>query len=386
MRRGSFQLMKKMNRNIILDLIRKRGPISRAQIAEFSELSPATVTNIVKELLEVNLVQETTRGKSRGGRKPILLQIKPSGAFAVGLEWGISSIKGTVLNLNSEEVDFYEVMVNDFRPEVFFEITCDIINHFEEKLREEKICGVGIGVHGLVDPEKGFSRFAPHFQWKDIPVKTILEDKIDYPVLIDNDVRMMALTEKNKDRNDFIYINTGPGIGAAIVIDKRLHYGRDWSAGEFGHMTIVEDGPVCSCGNHGCLEALISLNSLVKKYNEEISLEADFEEINREWQQLIKDASVGSGSAKFILKEAARFLGTGIANLVNLLNPELIVIGGPFIEASEIMLPVIKEETASQALKIPGKNLNIVMGNYRKKAGAVGAAIKVIQEQFKVSN
>ncbi|MFW6268844.1 MAG: ROK family protein [Bacillota bacterium] len=377
--------MKKMNQEIILELIQNEDTISRAEIAEITNLSPATVSNIVKELIEMELVKETKRGESRGGRKPILLELNPEGAYVVGLEWGISEVKAVLLNLNNDIIEFRKKLVNDFQVSHFIQITETIINKFTNIVKNKnKIAGIGIGVHGLVDPEKGRSRFAPHFDWKDVPIKDMVEKKIDYPVLIDNDVRMMALTEKWEGRDNFIFINTGPGIGSAIVIKGNLYYGRDYSAGEFGHMTVIEDGPLCSCGDHGCIESLISINTLVKKYFPEIESDLSLKRLKNEWEKLIEFSCSGDNKAKNILKKAGKYLGTGIANIINFLNPDAIIIGGAFVKAKNIILPVVKERIKNKSLQIPGNNIKIKTNSLGKKAGAAGAGILVLQELFKL--
>lgn len=385
MQRGSFELMKKLNQQVILEIIHNNSPISRARIAEVTGLSPATVSNIVKELLEMELVRETSRGESRGGRKPVLLELNPSGAYLIGLEWGIAEIKGVLMDLSKRVKAVRDMPVDTYQVGDFIDSTLETIDIFSHKVdHPERIYGVGIGVHGLVNPEKGVSLFAPHFKWEDVPIKEYLRKRMGYPVLLDNDVRMMALAEKWDGKDNFIFINTGPGIGAAIVLDGRLHFGRDFSAGEFGHMTIVEEGPLCSCGNFGCLEALISVDRLVREFNPDLHQGLSYGGLKEEWGRLIMTAKKGQNKAREILTDAARYLGTGIANLVNLLNPESIIIGGDFIVAEKIIFPLIKEQVSKKALSIPSRKLKIMPTVFGENAGAVGAATMVLQKLFKL--
>lgn len=385
MQRGSFELMKKLNQQVILKIIHNNSPISRARIAEVTGLSPATVSNIVKELLEMELVRETSRGESRGGRKPVLLELNPSGAYLIGLEWGIAEIKAVLMDLSKRVKAVRDMPVDTYQVGDFIDSTLEIIDIFSHKVdHPERIYGVGIGVHGLVNPEKGVSLFAPHFKWEDVPIKEYLRKRMGYPVLLDNDVRMMALAEKWDGKDNFIFINTGPGIGAAIVLDGRLHFGRDFSAGEFGHMTIVKEGPLCSCGNFGCLEALISVDRLVREFNPDLHQGLSYGGLKEEWGRLIMTAKKGQNKAREILTDAARYLGTGIANLVNLLNPESIIIGGDFIEAEKIIFPLIKEQVSKKALSVPSRKLKIMPTVFGENAGAVGAATMVLQKIFKL--
>lgn len=296
MQAGSFQLMKKMNQQIILKLIYDQKAISRAEIAEISGLSPATVTNITRELLQMGLIKESREGESRGGRKPVLLELNPVGAYFIGLEWGIAEIRGVLMNLNREIITYDAVDVESYHFDTFLQLSTEIVNGFLNYFVDKtRIYGLGLGVHGMVDPEGGYSLFAPHFKWRNISVKKELEERLKMPVLIDNDVRVMALAEKWNGRNNFVLINSGPGIGAAIVLDGKLYYGRNYSAGEFGHMAILKNGPLCSCGNTGCLEALISTDNLVYRYNTELKQQISRRELDEKWMKLMDDARKGKG-------------------------------------------------------------------------------------------
>src|SRR5690554_2224531 len=194
--------MKKMNQQIILKSIYDRKSISRAEIAEISGLSRATVTNITRELLQMGLIRESREGKSRGGRKPVLLELNPAGAYFIGLEWGIGKLRGVLMSLNREVTCCEEVDVesNDFN--AFLQLSTEIVNGFlSDSIDSSRVYGLGVGVHGMVDPVRGYSLYAPHFKWRNIPVKKELEERLEIPVLIDNDVRVMALAEKWNGRN-----------------------------------------------------------------------------------------------------------------------------------------------------------------------------------------
>ncbi|MFW5982178.1 MAG: ROK family transcriptional regulator [Halanaerobiaceae bacterium] len=384
MRRASFELMKKINQNLILKNIYNYRMISRAKIAEITGLSPATVSNIAKELLELDLIKESSRGKSRGGRKPVLLELNAEGAFFIGLEWGIMDIKAVLMDFNKNIIDYQKHGIKNYSLDNFIEISKNIISSFEKDIDISRIYGLGFGLHGVVDPKKGLSLFAPHFQWKNLSVKKELEKEFPYPIFIDNDVRVMALAEKWNTHQDFIFVNTGSGIGAAIVIEDKLLKGFDYSAGEFGHMSIVEESPRCSCGNIGCLEALISTKSLLKKYNNNLRTNISLLDLRNEWKTLLEDFFTGKEEAKSILKEAGRYLGIGLANLVNLINPEEIIIGGDFVQVDEFLLDIIKEMVLKRSLQIPAKSIDISFTSFGEKVGAIGAATLVLQEIFKV--
>ncbi len=383
MKRGSFELMKKMNQQVILKLIYNKRAISRAEIAEITGLSPATVTNISKEMLAMELIKETNRGKSRGGRKPVLLEIDPQGAYFIGLEWGIAEVRGVLMDLNKRIIAYGEEEVESYDLDSFIELSLKIVSKFyNNSIEANKIYGLGVGVHGMVDPEKGYSLFAPHFKWRDIALKERLEEEFDLPVFIDNDVRVMALAEKWNGRDNFLFVNTGSGIGAAIVLNGNLHYGRDYSAGEFGHMIVEKDGPLCSCGNNGCMEALISTDRLVRQYNSDINGKISHQELHSGWLELLDDARNGDRNVLDIIADTAEYLGMGLANLVNLLNPEEIILGGEFVEGADLILSLLQEEVKDKTLEIPGKELLIEVTTFGEWVGAIGGATMVLQELF----
>lgn len=379
---GSFQLIKKMNRRMVLRLILDHEGISRSELAEITALSPATVTNVVRDLLQRGLVRETREGQSSGGRRPILLEIKDDGAYVIGIEWGISDISGMLINLEGDKITFSREIVESNCVDRFLEITHNLVADFKNRVfRPDKIFGIGLGVHGLVDPQKGYSRYAPHFQWTNEPLQDLLEERIDYPIKIDNDVRMRARTEIWQGREDFVYINTGPGIGAAVVFEGTLHYGHDFSAGELGHMTIDVEGPPCSCGNRGCLEALVSLEKIVRNFYPDYDAES-FLVLEEKWENIVSRAERGGEQAVEILKEAGYYLGTGIASMINLLNPGAVIVGGSLMAAQDIILPEIKKQVQKRALPVSRNSVKILSDKQGLEAGARGAGTAVLEELF----
>ncbi len=380
MEKGSFKNMKKQNQKNILTLIKNEDGISRAQIAEKIDVSRATVTNIVRELIGLELVQETKMGESRGGRRPMLLKLNAQGAYIIGIEWGIEAIKAVLLNFEAEIIAENQIKPEEYQLEEYKNITFNLIDNFLKKLSStNKIIGIGLGIHGLVDPEAGKSIFTPHFNWDEVDIKSILAEKFDYPIFIDNDVRMMAAGEIWQDRDDFIFINTGSGIGAALVFKGELHYGNNYAAGEFGHMKITDNGPECHCGKRGCLEALSSKESIISRYQKlkDLNGTVGFDEIMKNYQK-------GESEAFIVINDALKYFGRAISDLVNILNPEAVIIGGLFAEYEESLIEplyqIVKEESLAQAVK----DLKIITAYYQEFAGAAGEAEKVLNNFFEL--
>jgi len=380
MEKGSFKNMKKQNQKNILSLIKNEDGISRAQIAEKLEVSRATVTNIVRELVELDLVRESKMGKSRGGRRPMLLKLNAEGAYVIGIEWGIEAIKAVLLDFEAEIIDEDQIRPEEFTLEEYKTNTFFLIEKYKKKLKSDnKIIGIGLGIHGLVDPEQGRSIFTPHFEWGEVDIKSFLAEKYNYPIFIDNDVRMMAAGEIWQEREDFIFINTGSGIGSALVFKGELHYGNNYAAGELGHMKITDDGPRCHCGKKGCLEALSSKESIISRYQrlKESKVEISFSEIIKKYQN-------SEDEALTVINDALKYFGRAISDLVNILNPEAVIIGGLFAEYQDLLInplyQIVREESLAQAVK----DLKIVTAYYQDFAGAAGAAEKVLNNFFEL--
>ncbi len=380
MEKGSFENMKKRNQKNILSLIRNEDGISRAQIAEKLDVSRATVTNIVRELVKLDLVEESKMGKSRGGRRPMLLKLNPEGAYVIGIEWGIEAIKAVLIDFEAEIIAEDLITPKEFTLEEYQELTFSLIDKYQKDLnKSSKIIGIGLGIHGLVDPEAGKSIFTPHFDWGEVNINSILAEKYDYPIFIDNDVRMMAAGEIWQDREDFIFINTGSGIGSALVFKGELHYGKNYAAGEFGHIKISDHGPRCHCGKRGCLEALSSKESICARYQKlkKIKEELSFEKIMTAYKQEESEALI-------VINDALKYFGRAISDLVNILNPEAVIIGGLFAEYEELLIEplyqIVKEESLEQAVK----DLKITTAYYQDYAGAAGAAEKVLNDFFEL--
>lgn len=379
MKKGSFENMKKQNQKNILKLIKDRDQISRVELSKSLGISKATVSNLVKELITETLVQETSRGKSSGGRKPIFLKLNPSGAYIIGLEWGINSIKAVLLNFEAEILQKDKVMIKEKSLNHYIKISTGLIKKYSTYFNlPQKLIGVGIGIHGLVDPEKGKSIFAPHFNWNQVNIKKILSKKYQQPIFIDNDVRMMAAGEIWLGRDNFVFINTGSGIGGALVFNSELYYGNSYAAGELGHLKLIDDGPQCHCGKKGCLEALAAKESIINRYQK---LKQSKGKIK--FDKIINNYQKGESEALIVIDDALKYFARAISNLINILNPEAIVIGGLFAEYEKILIDPLTQIVGRETITPTFKDLIITKSYYSNFAGAVGAANRVLNNFFK---
>ncbi|WLD92799.1 ROK family transcriptional regulator [Alkalihalobacillus sp. AL-G] len=400
--RGSFQLMKSLNRSIILNKIRVEGPISRADIAKQIQLTPPTVSNIVKELIDTGFVFESKQGESiGGGRKPTLLELNARNFYIIGLDVGPKYLRTIMADLNGKLIEssseiIPESVTNEGLIELMRNAIKNIIDNYQKE--KEKFIGIGVGMHGAVDVQKGISLFAPSLHLRDIPIKEIFEYEFDMLVKVENDARAMALGESwfgngNGSKN-VITINVGRGIGAGVVLDGELFYGEHFIAGELGHMTIDLSGPKCDCGNYGCLQTLADGPAIARRAIKEISIGSD--SILTDWVEgkleqidgelIYKAAERGDELCINILKQTGKYLGIGLTNLIHILNPERIVIGGGVSNSGEFILGPLKETIQKRVLTNAAKKTDIVLSNLGENGGAIGAVALILVEIFKVKN
>ncbi|UOQ43639.1 ROK family transcriptional regulator [Halobacillus salinarum] len=392
--RGSFHWMKSLNKSIILNKIRMDGPISRADIAKQTKLTPPTVSSIVKELIESKLVIESNQGESSGGRKPTMLMINASNFFVIGLDIGPKWLRAVIADLNGKSYDsaIHHIPAS-ITEQLLIELTTDTIESIFSAHPEsqEKVIGIGIGMHGVVDADAGIATYAPSLDLRNIPFKEVLEKKFNLIVKVENDARALSLGEawfgKGSNSEHVITVNVGRGIGAGIVIDNKLFRGKHQIAGEIGHMTIDLSGPLCDCGNYGCLQTLAAGPALVKRAVKSMSMHPEsslhsFKEEDITGKVIYEEAVKGDAFCKEIFEETGVYLGTGLTNVIHTLNPERIVIGGGLANAGDLLLDPIKATITRKALTKEAKETEIVFSNLGKFGTALGAVSLLLVEMF----
>ncbi len=332
-----------INRQIVLNYVRERGPISRAEISYETALQRSTISLIVDELMRGGLLVEVY-GESTGGRPPILLSLRTADAMAIGVDLGTirtvvatSDLAGRVL----EQEEFPTA------PQAEMAIA-QIIKCTRRLIRKNKgtIEGIGVSVPGLVDQQSGTALFIPYFNWRDLEISQEIRAATGLPVSADNDANAVALAElwfgrpEIREIRDFIFVLIEEGVGTGIVFDGQIYRGKSGAAGEFGHMTIGEGAPVaCAAGSRGCWEAFASERAALARYAKLIAGSAPKDKIK--FGELLDRAFKGEENAQAALKETAHYLGIGIANLIQGLSPEAVIVGGPMVRA----WPLIAEET-----------------------------------------
>ena len=387
--------VRKMNRAIILKVFRTHPTLSRAHLAMETGLNPSTVSSIISELIQENLIRETDLIHVGTGRPGRLLEINPEGGCALGIE------------IN---VDYIEFLITDFAANVLWrerQITIPEVGQEEImsqvsrlakmastfiQQRNSRLLGVGVGVPGLVDVSSGLLRLAPNLHWVNVPIQDVLSNFFDCPIYVENEANAAALGEYYfgavRNVKDFIYLSTGIGLGSGIVMGGKLFRGMFGYAGEAGHMTLDVNGEICGCGKRGCWETFVGPRAVERRVQRSLAAGAKsvlHDMANGDLQNIVIDdvlqaAYTGDQIAIDALKEVAFYLGIGIANLVNLFNVEVIVLGGALNKASSFLLKDVERVVTENTLAPGREHLRIIPSAHGANACIMGAIALVLDD------
>jgi predicted NBD/HSP70 family sugar kinase len=380
--------MRAINRQIVLNYVRDRGPISRAEIARRTALQRSTISEIVDCLLEEGLIEEIGSGQSTGGRCPTLLALRAIGAAAVGIDIApthttvaTSNLAGCVLDREEFETD------HDFERTITRAISA------AARLVAKspgKIEGIGVSLPGLVDPSTGRLIYIPYFNWRDLDVGRRIAAATGLKVAVDNDANAAALAElwfgraEVSEARDFIMVFIAEGVGTGIILDRQIYRGEGGAAGEFGHMIIGERAPVpCSCGGYDCWEAFASGRAAVARYASLIDDTGGVGEDARQmsFAQLIDRALDGEEAAREALRETARYLGKGISNLIVGFSPEIVVVGGAITRAWELVSDILAD-AVKRSIRRDLPVARITPSTIGAQASLMGALSLVLADKF----
>jgi predicted NBD/HSP70 family sugar kinase len=328
-----------INRQIVLNYVREQGPISRADIARETDLQRSTISLIVNELKEFGLIQEI-HGESSGGRPPALLTLPTAQAVAIGVDLGTVNTTVATCDLTGRTIRSETFRTNRDADKT----TAHIIDCIREFIRTDGrlIERIGVSVPALVDADNGKILYSPHFKWRNPKIVQDIAAASGLPVAVDNDANAAALAElwfgrpEIRDVRDFILVFIENGIGTGIVSDGKIYRGKGGVAGEFGHMRIGTDAPVaCATGSRECWEAFASERAALARYRANAGGRSHDKSLT--FERLIEIAKAGDTHAVDALKETARYIGIGMANLIQGLSPEAVVVGGTIVKAWDLI-------------------------------------------------
>lgn len=372
-----MQYVQQMNRKLVLDTLLQYAPLSRVDIARRTTLSPSTVTNAVTVLMEEGLVEEIGTGFSTAvGRRPILLDVCWDSRCVIGLSVMDYQLFGAVTNLQAEVQSTYSCEIaNDTD---ILDVLKDAIDELLRDVKSSIVIGIGVSVSGIVNRETGRIEHSTNFKWDNPDLGKSLREHTGIPIILENDTNAAALGEHffgiGRGAQSFAYVYVGTGVGSGIVIDRRLVLGTWGNAGEIGHMTIDWNGQRCRCGGRGCLESYISwgaIKSIVLQDNPHADISA------RERPRAIQLA-YESEHVRDQLNERARMLGTGVASLSKVIDPEVIIVDGIYRDCPAFM-EVMREEAESRLINVTDHVPQITSGTLGAQAAVFGCVALVLE-------
>ncbi len=384
--------VRRMNRSTVLRRIYLSQSIHRQELSQYSGLSSATVTHVVAELLQDGVVIESGIEASQGGRPRSILTINPHYGYFIGVEIGETLLHIELFDLTLHKLGTvsYTLALDENLPD---QMVQHIYQGVQATLAEagiplEKVIGIGIGVGGPVERAEQVSVYIPSWGWRRVPLASLLEERFHLPIYLDNAAKAMAQAESlfgaGQEYEHVAVLLVGIGIGAGIMVNDSLYRGAVNTAGEWGHTTIELDGRLCRCGSYGCLEAYVGAPGIIARLREIAPQSLLLQNNDQEHivTMIVDAARSGDPAAILVLKDTAHYLGVGIANLINLFNPQLIILGGWVGSAiGAYILPELRQIIARYALKLPLSVTRIELSQLGQDAVAMGAAALTL-EQF----
>jgi predicted NBD/HSP70 family sugar kinase len=373
------------NRKRVIDALRERGHASRAELARITDLSRSTISTIVGDLVEAGLVSErdgvAADGEPGAGRPPVLVSLNDSAGVAVGIDFGHRHLRVAVSDLSHTVLaETWREMNVDHSAAHGLDAAADFVDQVldEAGVERSRVIGVGMGLPAPIDRSTGTvqgNSILPG--WVGLDAAAEASRRLGMPVEVENDANLGALAElvwgAAVGRSEVAYLKIATGIGGGLLSKGKLQHGINGTAGEIGHTVLMADGPVCRCGNRGCLETLASTRaiaaSLSASRGEQVST-----------RRLLELCAAGDDAAQRLIADAGRALGIAVANLCNLVNPECVIIGGDLSAAGDVLLEPIREVVRRIAIPTAASSLEIVPGVLGERAEMLGALALVLHE------
>lgn len=385
------QELRNLNQAKVLRSLYFHGPCNRQELSRLTDLSLATITNLTADLIETGIIVESGTEKSRGGRPSVCLTINRTFGYFIGIDLGETHIRFDLFDikmcLSSTSTDW--LLGGSIQPtEVVTKLVAGYRSLLAQAgLTEADVIGIGVGIPGVVEREGGISIIAPNWGWRNISLLSELEKEISVPILLDNGAKAMSLAEmsfgSSRIRENLITLLLGTGVGAGMIWNGLLLRGVTNSAGEWGHTTLDLDGRTCQCGGRGCLETYLGVAGIRQTLQEHfpdsplLAVEHQVDFIT----SLVEADQQGDEAATFAVAETARYLGAGIANLINLYNPEAIILGGWVSKLlGERFLALLPAILSRYALHQPLAATKIKISQLGENAISLGAACLVLEE------
>lgn len=392
--RANQNLLKQLNSALIMDRLLSNAPLSRANLAQQTGLNRSTISSLVGDLIDRDLIREVgLEAVDSRGRPGMLLELNPGGGSIVGVEINVGHISLILTDFTAHTLWQRRVQFDVTMPQADVLALAEAL--IDQALRAGvahglALLGIGLALPGLVDTEAGELVFAPNLKWRDVPFRERWEPRFGVPLYVENDGNCSAMGEYYfgvaKEHENFLFIGTGAGLTSGIMLNGEMYRGAGGYAGEIGHIIVESGGELCACGRRGCWETLVAPRAVIRGVVHALENGApscipamvgnDLSQITME--TVIQAADNGDQLALDTLADIALHLGSGIANLVNIFNPELIVLGGSLIPVSEYLMPPISRIIAAEALPDVSAQVALSLSAQGANACVKGAVALVI--------
>ncbi|MCT4563954.1 MAG: ROK family transcriptional regulator [Maledivibacter sp.] len=369
------EYIKQNNLKMILDIIRNRRSISRAEIVKITNMSPTSVSRIVGKLIDLGLVRETETSSGGVGRKAILLDLNLESVITIGVYINKHIINVGIVNFGGEILYKNKIELNpkDICSDTLIDKACSLISDTikNSKIDSSKIIGIGVSLPGIINSKNGEVVFSAPLGWENVNVAQAIEGKLNIKTIVDNDVKLEALAESlygvGKNSGKTALVNFGRGVGSALIIDGEIFRGVTNIAGEIGHITIDPNGILCECGRRGCLQTFIVEDNLIEEANKVRKI-VDVKEI-------FKAASIGESWAESILERAVTYMCITINNIVCMYNPDTIVLRGSLVEAYPEIIKEVEEKCKTSIWAPLRGTFKILYSELKSESDIIGPAI-----------
>ncbi len=390
-------LVRELNLSLVLRKIHNEAPISRARLAAETGLNKSTVSSLVEELQSLGLVHETGLNSVGAGRPATLLEINPQAGSIIGVELGVDFVAVALTNFVGS-ILWHKTIPADpnAQPETTLAQTLALVDQAMSEARQASLplLGLGVATPGTVDLDEGMLIFAPNLHWHNVPLQTLFRQHTGLRVFVENDANAAAVAEHlfgiARQCTHFVFVFAGVGIGGGFFLNGELYRGKNGFAGEIGHSPIMADTvqTPCHCGNRGCWETYANQYSIIQRVQARLEVKRSSiiprlmaeENASLSISLIKRAADQGDPEALDSFAEAGHAMGQGLATIVNFLNPEKIILGGPLSMAGKYMLPYIQEEIYRHCLPEIAPKVSIELSSFGTEASLIGAVAIVVND------
>jgi predicted NBD/HSP70 family sugar kinase len=363
----------------LFEAVLTRGPLSRRDAAKLTGLSAASVTKLVRPMISHGYLVENEREAGVPGRPLIPLQVDPGRHYAIGIKLMDKEIVGVVADLHAEVQSAHRMKYRNTSPDGVVTAIEEMTSILLERspVQRDRLLGIGIGLGGHVNGETGVVIESPFLNWHNVPLRQLVAARMKLPVVIENDVNTLAVAEQwfgaGSSFSTFALVTVGVGVGCALVLDGQLWRGVSGAAGEFGHMVVDPDGPVCHCGKRGCLEAVVGDKAIADAMSGAAGRRV------AKVSQVVSQAHAGDADARRVFTQAGTALGRAIAALLNLLNPPLVILSGEGMTASDLFIDALRAELERDAFSTTATDCKVLVRPLPDETWARGAAATMLR-------